>query len=70
MTEAFRDNAAQSRFELAVDGHTAFVVYRKTPDTITLVHTEVPPSSAAAASAPSSPAPRSMPYARRRSSSS
>ena len=43
MTEAFRDNAAQSRFELAVDGHTAFVVYRKTPDTITLVHTEVPP---------------------------
>lgn len=43
MTEAFRDNTAQSRFELAVDGHTAFVVYRKTPDTITLVHTEVPP---------------------------
>ena len=43
MSEAFRDNAAQSRFELAVDGATAFVVYRKTPDTITLVHTEVPP---------------------------
>lgn len=43
MSEAFRDNAAQSRFELAVDGSTAFVVYRKTPDTITLVHTEVPP---------------------------
>ncbi|MHC2436718.1 GNAT family N-acetyltransferase [Bradyrhizobium sp. USDA 4451] len=43
MSEAFRDNAAQSRFELTVDGATAFVVYRKTPDTITLVHTEVPP---------------------------
>lgn len=42
MTEAFHDNAAQSRFELAVDGHIAFVVYRKTPDTITLVHTEPP----------------------------
>ena len=43
MSEPFRDNEAQSRFELAVDGATAFVVYRKTPDTITLVHTEVPP---------------------------
>jgi predicted GNAT family acetyltransferase len=42
MSEAFRDNEAQSRFELAVDDATAFVVYRKTPDTITLVHTEVP----------------------------
>ena len=42
MSETFRDNEAQSRFELAVDGSTAFVVYRKTPDTITLVHTEVP----------------------------
>ena len=43
MSEAFRDNPAQSRFELDVDGTTAFVVYRKTPDTITLVHTVVPP---------------------------
>ncbi|WGS18450.1 MULTISPECIES: GNAT family N-acetyltransferase [unclassified Bradyrhizobium] len=43
MSEAFRDNEAQSRFELEVDGAIAFVVYRKTPDTITLVHTEVPP---------------------------
>ncbi|UFX43231.1 N-acetyltransferase [Bradyrhizobium sp. 41S5] len=43
MTDAFRDNPAQSRFELTVDGAIAFVVYRKTPDTITLVHTEVPP---------------------------
>ncbi|VIO72230.1 hypothetical protein CI1B_38740 [Bradyrhizobium ivorense] len=43
MSEAFRDNAQQSRFELTVDGAIAFVAYRKTPDTITLVHTEVPP---------------------------
>ncbi|WP_316188973.1 MULTISPECIES: N-acetyltransferase [unclassified Bradyrhizobium] len=39
----FRDNAAASRFELDVDGITAFVTYRKSPAAITLVHTEVPP---------------------------
>lgn len=43
MSEVFRDNEAQSQFELEVDGATALVVYRKTPDTITLDHTEVPP---------------------------
>ncbi|MCA6125014.1 N-acetyltransferase [Bradyrhizobium sp. WSM 1704] len=43
MSETFRDNETQSRFELNVDGATAFVAYRKTPDEITLVHTEVPP---------------------------
>lgn len=43
MSEIFRDNETQSRFELEVDGAIAFVVYRKTPDAITLVHTEVPP---------------------------
>ncbi|MFB9265165.1 GNAT family N-acetyltransferase [Bradyrhizobium erythrophlei] len=43
MTEQFRDNEARSRFELEVDGVIAFVVYRRSPDTITLVHTEVPP---------------------------
>lgn len=43
MSETFRDNETQSRFELEVDGAIAFVVYRKTPDAITLVHTEVPP---------------------------
>ncbi|MBR0872185.1 N-acetyltransferase [Bradyrhizobium tropiciagri] len=43
MSETFRNNEAQSRFELDIEGATAFVVYRKTPDTITLVHTEVPP---------------------------
>jgi predicted GNAT family acetyltransferase len=43
MSEAFRDNEAQSRFELAVDGVIAFVTYRKSAYTITLVHTEVPP---------------------------
>ena len=43
MTENFRDNEARSRFELDVGGTIAFVVYRKSPGAITLVHTEVPP---------------------------
>jgi predicted GNAT family acetyltransferase len=36
------DNTAQSRFELTVDGHTAYLAYQRTSDTLTLVHTEVP----------------------------
>jgi predicted GNAT family acetyltransferase len=36
------DNAARSRFELLLDGETAFLVYERTSDTLTLVHTEVP----------------------------
>jgi len=43
MAEDFRDNEARERFELDVEGHTAFVAYRKLPGAITLVHTEVPP---------------------------
>ncbi len=43
MPETFRDNEAGSRFELEVDGTIAFVTSRKSADTITLVHTEVPP---------------------------
>ena len=43
MSDNFRDNEAESRFELDVGGTIAFVVYRKSPGTITLVHTEVPP---------------------------
>jgi uncharacterized protein len=42
MTGMVRDNSAIHHFELDVDGHTAFVDYRKTPEAITLVHTEVP----------------------------
>lgn len=36
------DNRARSRFELTVDGQTAFLVYERTSDTLTIVHTEVP----------------------------
>ena len=42
MADNFRDNEAESRFELDVGGTIAFVVYRKSPGTITPVHTEVP----------------------------
>ena len=43
MAEDFRDNEARERFEVDVEGHAAFVTYRKSPGAITLVHTEVPP---------------------------
>jgi predicted GNAT family acetyltransferase len=39
---AVSDNRAESRFELAVDGQIAFLVYERTADTLTLIHTEVP----------------------------
>jgi predicted GNAT family acetyltransferase len=43
MIVKLRDNEERERFELDVDGTIAFVVYRKSPGAITLVHTEVPP---------------------------
>ena len=36
------DNAARHRYELHVDGSTAFVSYRRGSGEITFVHTEVP----------------------------
>jgi predicted GNAT family acetyltransferase len=44
MTGTVRDNATQHRFELEVDGHTAYLYYQLVPGVITLVHTEVPPA--------------------------
>jgi predicted GNAT family acetyltransferase len=44
MTGTVRDNAAQHRFELETEGHTAYLYYRLEPGVITLVHTEVPPA--------------------------
>ena len=43
MSGGVRNNTELNRFELDVDGHTAFVYYRMEPGIITLVHTEVPP---------------------------
>jgi predicted GNAT family acetyltransferase len=38
------DNRQASRFELTIDGETAFLVYERTEEALTLVHTEVPPA--------------------------
>ena len=37
-----RDDTARHRFELDVEGSTAFVEYRDEPGRLVLVHTEVP----------------------------
>ena len=38
------DNPHENRFELAVEGQTAVLNYERTPKSLVLVHTEVPPS--------------------------
>ena len=42
MTEEVRDNAANSRYELEVEGKTAIADYRLSGGTITIPHTFVP----------------------------
>lgn len=42
-TPAIKNNDVASRFETTVDGQTGYVEYRRTADTIELVHTIVPP---------------------------
>src|SRR5690349_20502358 len=37
------DNVDAQRFELDVDGHTAFAAYQREGKTIVFTHTEVPP---------------------------
>jgi uncharacterized protein len=39
-----RDNKAQSRFEMAVEGAMAFANYRLAPSTVIITHTETPRS--------------------------
>ena len=36
------DNPSLKRFELPIDGQTAFLTYERTPDSLSLLHTEVP----------------------------
>jgi predicted GNAT family acetyltransferase len=43
MPSAVRNNPAQKRFELDVDGHMAVAHYLLEPGVITFTHTEVPP---------------------------
>jgi len=38
------DNVAQHRYELPVDGGTAFLQYQRRAGVVTLIHTEVPPA--------------------------
>lgn len=42
MPAMVRDNKAQSRFELDVEGKTAFANYRLTPQAVIITHTETP----------------------------
>ena len=39
-----RDDPAHGRYELSVDGGTAFAAYRREGDTLVFTHTEVPPA--------------------------
>jgi len=44
LASAVRDNPARNRFELDLGDGFAFADYRRTPGTVTVLHTEVPPS--------------------------
>ncbi len=44
LSSSVTDNREASRFELVVDGQTAVLMYERTPTSLVLVHTEVPPS--------------------------
>jgi len=38
------DNRTRNRFELSSNGQTAFLLYERAHDALTLIHTEVPPA--------------------------
>ena len=42
MADGVRDNPEGHRFELDLDGHTAFATYQRTDGVLTILHTEVP----------------------------
>ena len=41
--DSVRDNSERNRFELPLDGHTAFSEYLRNGGVLTIMHTEVPP---------------------------
>ncbi|GAA0719452.1 GNAT family N-acetyltransferase [Dokdonella soli] len=43
MSQEVVDNPSHHRYELVIDGNTAFVTYRREPGLITFIHTVVPP---------------------------
>jgi predicted GNAT family acetyltransferase len=44
MPGAVHDDPSRHRFELDLDGQTAFANYRRAGDVLTISHTEVPPA--------------------------
>ena len=44
MSETFRDNAAEGRFELDVGGRQAFALYRRQPGLLVIDHVEAEPA--------------------------
>jgi len=42
MNDAVKHNVAGGRFEITQDGRTSILQYRRSEDTIRLIHTEVP----------------------------
>jgi predicted GNAT family acetyltransferase len=44
MLPVVTDNREANQFELVVDGQTSVLTYKRTPASLVLVHTEVPPS--------------------------
>jgi predicted GNAT family acetyltransferase len=42
MSNQFRNNAVQSRYEMDVDGGTALALYQSAPGRVLIYHTEVP----------------------------
>ena len=42
MAGTLRNNSARNRYELDLEGGTAFAVYRLSPGVVTIVHSEVP----------------------------
>ena len=43
MLPVVTDNREANQFELVVDGQTSVLTYKRTPASLVLVHTEVPP---------------------------
>lgn len=42
MSDDVRDNPSRQRFEIDLDGHTAFATYKRADGVLTILHTEVP----------------------------
>jgi predicted GNAT family acetyltransferase len=43
MANSVLDNSASQRYEMQVEGRSAFITYRRAGDVMTLLHAEVPP---------------------------